>query len=95
MTEEPKVWNVRQAGLPKDVVYVGRPTMFGNPYVIGQHGNREQVIEKHRIRLMADPAMIARVRRMLKGKHLACHCAPQACHADTLLAIANSEEGGS
>jgi hypothetical protein len=35
--------------LPKVArVYVGRPTALGNPYQIGIHGTREEVIEKYR-----------------------------------------------
>ena len=28
-------------------IYIGRPSKWGNPFVIGRDGNREQVIEKY------------------------------------------------
>lgn len=31
----------------KDVVYIGRPSYFGNPFVIGPDGNREEVYNKY------------------------------------------------
>jgi hypothetical protein len=31
----PKVWNKRDPNCPKDAVYVGRPSKWGNPYKIG------------------------------------------------------------
>ena len=30
----------------------------------------------------------------IRGKTLACHCAPQPCHADILLRLANANVGG-
>ena len=44
----PKVWNKRDPKTPKEAVYVGRPTKWGNPYVIGKDGTRAEVIEKYR-----------------------------------------------
>jgi hypothetical protein len=29
-------------------VYIGRPSKWGNPFVIGRDGSREEVIEKYR-----------------------------------------------
>lgn len=72
-----------------DGVYIGRPSKFGNPFVIGQHGNRAQVIERYEAWLKSQPALIAAAKRELRGKNLVCWCAPQACHGDVLLRIAN------
>lgn len=86
----PKVWNKRDPLCPADAVYVGRPTKWGNPYAIGVHGDRLQVIEKYRQRLEAmDPALRREWLQPLVGKDLVCWCAPLTCHADILLEIAN------
>lgn len=45
----PKVWNKRDPNVPKDAVYVGRPTKWGNPFKIGIHGDRDKVVELFRI----------------------------------------------
>ena len=77
-------------------VYIGRPMRgyrdegWGNSFKIGRDGNREQVIAKHRDRVMERPDLQALVRRELRGKILACWCAPLPCHGDVLLEIANS-----
>lgn len=71
-------------------VYVGRPSPYGNPFVIGRDGSRDEVIAKYRAWLMAKPELVAQAKRELKGKVLACWCAPLACHADVLVEIANS-----
>lgn len=66
-------------------VYMGRRGPFGNPYVLGPDGDREEVIRKFRIhfyeRLKIDPAWKKLVEG-LRGKRLACHCAPLNCHVD-------------
>jgi len=78
--------------LPTDAVYVGRPSRWGNPFVVGRDGDRALCKERHRAWIMApaQAALRARVRAELRGKWLACWCRPdQDCHADTLLEIAN------
>ena len=70
-------------------VYVGRPSKWGNPFVIGKDGTREQVIQKYRQWLLGQPDLLAALPE-LKGKTLACWCAPCACHADVLAELANA-----
>lgn len=64
-------------------VYIGRPSIFGNPYVIGKDGTREQVIEKYQKYIWNAPRVLSRLSE-LHGKDLVCHCSPQACHGDVL-----------
>lgn len=71
-------------------VYVGRPSVWGNPFVIGRDGDRAQVIEQYRAWLRARPELVDRARRELQGKRLGCWCAPAACHGDVL---ADAAEG--
>jgi hypothetical protein len=71
-------------------VYIGRPSKWGNPFVIGRDGNRERVIEKYRAYVLATPALLAAVKPELKGKVLGCWCAPQSCHGDVLAELADS-----
>lgn len=64
-------------------VYIGRPSEWGNLYVIGRDGTREEVVAKHRADLCANLPMIAYAKRELKGKVLGCWCGPdQLCHGD-------------
>lgn len=86
----PRVWNMRDRKRPKDAVYVGRPSKWGNPFVIGRDGSREEVIALFEADL--SPELRQAARAELRGKHLTCWCAPAACHADVLLRIANDGE---
>ena len=64
-------------------VYIGRPSKWGNPFVIGRHGNREEVIAKYRKYILNKPELLAEVFE-LEGLTLGCYCAPLACHGDVL-----------
>lgn len=87
----PKVLNKHKHGVPEGAVYVGRPSIWGNPFEIGKDGNRAQVIHKYKKWLDGNPGLLKRI-STLKGKDLVCWCAPKACHADHLLKLANKKE---
>jgi hypothetical protein len=65
-------------------VYIGRPSKWGNPFTIGKDGSREDVIRKYREWLPSQNLPI----HELKGRVLGCWCAPEACHGDVLLELA-------
>lgn len=70
-------------------VYIGRPSKWGNPFVIGKDGTREQVIAKYKLWLLSQPKLVEQCKQELRGKILACWCAPLACHGDVLVEVAN------
>jgi hypothetical protein len=70
-------------------VYIGRPSMWDNPFVIGKDGTRADVIAKYRAWLQTQPDMIRKAQAELRGKVLACWCAPNTCHGDVLAEVAN------
>jgi hypothetical protein len=76
-----------------NAIYVGRPSKWGNPFKIGVHGTRDEVIAKYRERITKNLKENPRVYDLneLRGKDLICWCHPQPCHADVLLELANSE----
>jgi len=65
-------------------IYIGRGSKWGNPFVIGKDGNRQEVIEKFRLYLEASPYLLSCLPE-LRGKTLGCFCKPQACHGDVLV----------
>jgi len=71
--------------LPKNLVKIGRPSIFGNPFQIGKDGTRQEVIEKFKKymydRLRIDPHFKLKVDK-LKGHLLGCFCKPLPCHGD-------------
>jgi hypothetical protein len=63
-------------------VYIGRPSRWGNPFIIDRDGTREEVIAKFKAYLLGYPALLELAKKELKGKTLGCWCAPEACHGD-------------
>ena len=96
----PKVWNKRDPNCPKDAVYVGRPSKWGNQFKIGDPDpqsdtgkgslTRREVIMWYKYYIDHTPELQEEAYKELKGKDLVCWCAPLPCHADILLEIANA-----
>ena len=70
-------------------IYIGRGrgSKWGNPYAIGEHGTRDEVIEAYRRflwkQIRSGDVTIEDLLE-LDGKRLGCFCKPQACHGDVI-----------
>lgn len=77
-------------------VYIGRGSVFGNPYSIGEHGSREEVIALFKTylwgRMNTSPSFCGKLME-LEGKTLGCFCKPQACHGDVIVAAIKYMKG--
>lgn len=87
MIDMAKIERARVVHCKRDAhdVYIGRGrgSIWGNPFVIGEHGTRDQVIDRFAEWLPTQPKLMAKVHE-LHGKTLGCFCAPQRCHGDVL-----------
>ena len=83
-----KVLSKHHVGMSADAVYIGRGSKWGNPFKIGQHGDRAAVIARHEAWLRDQHALLRDLGE-LRGKDLVCFCAPAPCHGDLLLRLAN------
>jgi ParB family chromosome partitioning protein len=71
------------------LIRVDRQTEWGNPFELPYDGTREEVIANYRdFYLPHKPSLTSRVQE-LRGYALACWCAPEPCHGDVLVEIAN------
>ena len=92
----PKRVRVRQGrGFPDGAVYVGRPTIYGNPFKVTPERSRSEAVACYRIWLQSGAPGAIRVLEALpklQGRDLACWCPldGEPCHADVLLELANS-----
>jgi hypothetical protein len=75
-------------------VYIGRAHgkakngYFGNPFVVGKDGTRDEILEKYReyfLKRLRDDAEFFYQVAMLDGKILVCFCKPAACHGDIIV----------
>jgi hypothetical protein len=71
-------------------VRIARPSIWGNPYKIGKHGTREEVIEKYSTWLWLPKQQQYLLERLpeLRGKVLGCWCYPEPCHGNVLIEAA-------
>ena len=77
------VVNIRKA---KCDVYIGRGSKWGNPFIIGRDGTREEVIAKYKDYILNSKELLKAIPE-LKGKVLGCYCKPLACHGDVLMEL--------
>lgn len=80
--------------MPDGAVYIGRPTRWGNPFLLSVFTPLAAVQMFREQLLLPDGGILPFTREHvsaeLRGKDLACWCPPdQPCHADVLLEIAN------
>jgi hypothetical protein len=77
-------------------VYIGRYQFWGagrhfpksiwhNPFLVKHYG-REEAIRLYEDHVRSSPGLMARLPE-LRGKVLACWCAPQRCHGSVLLRL--------
>lgn len=69
-------------------IYIGRPSKWGNPFVVGRDGTRSEVVQKYK------DYILSQIDRFdlseLAGKTLGCWCSPKPCHGDVLAELVNS-----
>lgn len=79
--------------MPSNTVFVGRPGIWGNPYIAEHPNEAAEAVRLYR------EWILTLIRRgynhdlnFLRGKNIACWCPVGApCHGDVLLELANTE----
>jgi len=77
-------------------VRVDRGTRYGNPFILGEDGDRDEVCDAYdTVYLPYKPSILGRIDSgELSGKVLVCHCYPERCHGDSLASEANRRKKG-
>ena len=72
-------------------IYIGRRPghIWGNPFLIGRDGTRDEVIAKYRGWIEAQPLLLEAIGQ-LRGRVLGCWCKPLPCHGDVLAELADA-----
>lgn len=83
-----KVLNKHRDVISDNAVYIGRGSKYGNPFIIGKDGSREEVIEKYE--KYADDKFAVSDIVTLIDRDLVCFCSPEKCHGDYLLRLADN-----
>ncbi len=64
----------------------GKLSKWGNPFVVGKDGTRQECIDKYAEWIQKQPHLISCLSE-LKGKRLGCWCRPLNCHGDILVEL--------
>ena len=68
-------------------VDISRSGKWGNPFIIGKDGTREEVIKKYEEYIINKPELLKNLHE-LRGKRLGCFCKPRySCHGDVLVKL--------
>lgn len=78
--------NRHNSPVPAGSVYIGRGSCWGNPFIIGKHGSRREVITLYEQYIRNTPALLRRIPELV-DKTLVCSCKPAPCHGDVLLKL--------
>lgn len=90
MSGDPRVLNIRTQS-SRSAVGIVRGTVWGNPFKIGDDGDRYAVLRAHEDWLRREPELVSELWR-LRGRDLACYCDPLPCHGWLLFYLANCPE---
>lgn len=94
MPERIRLSRARGWRKPENAVVVARPTVWGNPFRVGDTPeSRAEAVRRYEEELLAGRLRVSveDVRTRLAGKDLACWCSLDGpCHAEVLLRIANA-----
>lgn len=86
-----RLWRwAEQSGL---AARIDRKSNWGNPFILGEDGNRDYVCDTYEQHYLPHKPSLADIRGPLTGKALGCWCAPLRCHGDFLANVCNDNAG--
>lgn len=74
-------------------VRIDRGTKYGNPFILPHDGDRDYVCDCFEKHYLPKKPSILKDAELLSGKVLICHCYPERCHGDALVAMVEKNKG--
>lgn len=74
-------------------IRIDRGTKYGNPFILPQDGDRDYVCDCFEKNYLPKKPSILKDAELLCGKVLICHCYPERCHGDALIAMVEKNKG--
>lgn len=83
------ILNKKTDKIPAGAVYIDRGSHLGNPYAIGESGNREEVLKSYELYLnkeinQKNPIILLKLRQLTEQSQLVCYCRPVPCHGQII-----------
>lgn len=75
------------------ITYIGRPSVFGNPFYMHNEEQRAAVVTKYEAWVRKQPAVLEAIKALAEDAVLGCYCAPKACHGDVIVKIWKEQHG--
>jgi hypothetical protein len=80
-------------------VYIGRPSIFGNPFThlktksLGTFlvASRDEAVSEYKKWVIKQPKVLKAIKNLPEDAILGCWCKPQACHGDVIAEIRNEQ----
>ena len=84
-----QILNKKTDKIPAGAVYIGRGSHLGNPYAIGESGNREEVLKSYELYLnkeinQKNPIILLKLRQLTEQSQLVSYCRPAPCHGQSI-----------
>ena len=74
-------------------VRIDRGTKYGNPFILPHDGDRDYVCDCFEKHYLPKKPSILKDAELLSNKVLICHCYPERCHGDALVAMVEKNKG--
>lgn len=78
---------IQWAGQNGKMLAIDRTSKWGNPFILGQDGDRDRVCDCFEKHYAPNKDSFIHSADELKGKVLCCHCYPERCHGDSLIRL--------
>ena len=86
------VLNKHRDHIPQEAIYIGRGSIWGNPFPITKEVTREQCLTQYKVwvknQVIQGHYTLEQL-ATLHNKDLVCYCAPKECHGHTLEKLAH------
>ena len=85
------ILNKHRDPIPLGAVYIGRGSIWGNPFVLKPGMSRDKACDLYLTYIKGEihaDRITSKMLQSLHNKHLVCYCAPARCHGETLVMLA-------
>ena len=67
--------------------FIGRPSVFGNPFHMKTENDRERVIANFEVYARTSERVLDAIKALPEDAILGCYCKPAACHGDIIIKL--------
>lgn len=82
-----KVIKFPRPQLNSGITYIGRPSIFGNPFWLKSEAQRDHVVDSYEAWARNQPKILEAIKALPEDAVLGCYCAPKRCHGDVIVKL--------